>query len=50
MEGKNRFYKTFFDDDVLKFVEHKFLRAKFEQQPSRGKSYEICYSMASFTG
>ena len=25
---------------MIKFVEHKFLRAKFEQQPSRGKAYE----------
>ena len=25
---------------MLKFVEHKFLRAKIEQQPSRGKAYE----------
>ena len=25
---------------MLKFVEHKFLRAKIEQQPSRGKAYQ----------
>ena len=25
---------------ILKFAERKFLRAKFEQQPSRGKAYK----------
>ena len=35
---------------MSKFVEDKFLLwAKFEQQPSRGKAYEICNSMTSFT-
>ena len=44
MKGKNNFYKIFFDDNDVEFIENKFLCAKFEQQPSRGKAYEICNS------
>ena len=49
MEGKNNFYKIFFDENDVQFVENKFLWAKFEQQLFRGKAYEICNSMTSFT-
>ena len=34
---------------MLKFAENKFLWTKYEQQSSRGKAYEICNSMTSFT-
>ena len=44
MKGKNNFYKIFFDDNDVEFIENKFLCAKFEQQPSRGKAHEICNS------
>ena len=40
LKDKEQLLQDYFMMMMIKFVEHKFLCAKFEQQTSRGKAYE----------